>query len=215
MPMENISPYLPGILLSYGAFLLAVASPGPAMLAILGTSMGAGRPAGIGLAMGVVGGSLTWGVLTAAGLSAILATYASALVVIKVFGGLYLLWLAYKAFRAAASPHDREISRAARGQRSTWEYGRRGYILAMTNPKSVLTWIAVVSMGLTPDSPLWVAAAIVTGTIILSAVINLSYALAFSTSMMIGFYTRARRGIQATVGTFFAIAGLRMLTDRN
>lgn len=59
MAMENISPYLPGILLSYGAFLLAVASPGPAMLAILGTSMGAGRPAGIGLAMGVVGGSLT------------------------------------------------------------------------------------------------------------------------------------------------------------
>ena len=212
--MESVSPYLPGILLSYGAFLMAVASPGPAMLAILGTSMAAGRPSGMGLAMGVVMGSLTWGVLTAIGLSSLLAAYASALLVIKVFGGLYLLWLAYKAFRSAASPYDLDTAGAARGQRTGWGYVRRGYILAMTNPKSVLTWIAVISLGLTPDAPLWVAAVIVGGTVVLSAVINLSYALAFSTPVMVRLYGRARRGIQAAMGAFFGLAGLRLLTDR-
>ena len=212
--MESVSPYLPGILLSYGAFLMAVASPGPAMLAILGTSMAAGRPSGMGLAMGVVAGSLTWGVLTAVGLSSLLATYASALLVIKVFGGLYLLWLAHKAFRSAASAYDLDTAGAARGPHTSWGHVRRGYILAMTNPKSVLTWIAVISLGLTPDAPLWVAAVIVGGTVVLSTVVNLSYALAFSTPFMARLYGRARRGVQAAMGAFFGLAGLRLLTDR-
>ena len=212
--MENLSPYLPGILMSYGAFLIAVASPGPAMLAILGTSMAAGRPSGMGLASGVVIGSLTWGVLTAIGLSSLLATYASALFVIKMFGGLYLLWLAYKAFRAAASAYDLDTAAAAKVRQTNWGYARRGYILAMTNPKSVLTWIAVISLGLTPGAPLWVAAVIVGGTVVLSAVINLSYALVFSTPLMVRAYGRARRSIQAAMGAFFGLAGLRLLTDR-
>src|ERR1044072_2031417 len=98
--MSDVSTYLPGILMSYSAFLLAIASPGPNVLAVIGTSMAVGRRSGIALALGVAAGSFLWALLTAAGLSALLSTYASALVVIKIFGGLYLLWLAYKAFRS-------------------------------------------------------------------------------------------------------------------
>lgn len=59
--MEIVSPYLPGILLSYGAFLIASASPGPNVLAVIGTSMAVNRPSGMALAMGVATGTLTWG----------------------------------------------------------------------------------------------------------------------------------------------------------
>jgi threonine/homoserine/homoserine lactone efflux protein len=51
--MNEISAYLPGILLACSAFLLAIASPGPNILAIVGTSMGAGRRSGIALALGI------------------------------------------------------------------------------------------------------------------------------------------------------------------
>lgn len=37
--MDQISPYLSGIILAYSAFLLAIASPGPNVLAVIGTSM--------------------------------------------------------------------------------------------------------------------------------------------------------------------------------
>ena len=50
--MESVSPYLPGILLSYGAFLMAIASPGPNVLAVIGTSMAMNRPSGMALAWG-------------------------------------------------------------------------------------------------------------------------------------------------------------------
>ncbi|MEJ8561456.1 LysE family translocator [Yoonia sp. GPGPB17] len=213
--MQDIALYLPGILLAYSAFLLGIASPGPNVLAVMGTSMSVGRASGIALAMGVAIGSFTWAVLTAFGLSALLATYASALLIIKVFGGAYLLWLAYKAFKSAASPHDIEAKELRGGQRSQFGYLRRGYIIQMTNPKAALSWIAIISLGLQDGAPLWVAAAIVGGTFILSIICHLLYALAFSTPFMVRMYGKARRVIQGILGTFFAFAGLKLLTSRS
>lgn len=212
--MQDISLYLPGILLAYSAFLLAIASPGPNILAVIGTAMSVNRASGMALAMGVATGSFTWALLTVFGLSAILATYASALLVIKIFGGLYLLWLAYKSFKSAASKHDIEAKQLAGGRRTPFGYFQRGYIIQMTNPKAALAWIAIISLGLQKGAPLWVGAAIVFGTFALSIIIHLLYAVAFSTPVMVRIYGKARRGIQATLGTFFALAGLRLLTSR-
>ncbi|MFQ6547748.1 LysE family translocator [Aestuariibius sp. 2305UL40-4] len=213
--MQDLSLYLPGILLAYSAFLLAIASPGPNILAVIGTSMSVNRASGMALAMGVATGSFTWALLTVFGLSAILATYASALLFIKIFGGIYLLWLAYKSFKSAASSHDIEAKELAGGRRTPFGYFQRGYIIQMTNPKAALAWIAIISLGLQEGAPLWVGAVIVLGTFALSIVIHLLYAVAFSTPVMVRIYGKARRIIQGVLGTFFALAGLRLLTSRS
>ena len=213
--MQDLSLYLPGILLAYSAFLLAIASPGPNILAVIGTSMSVNRGSGMALAMGVATGSFTWALLTVFGLSAILATYASALLVIKLFGGLYLLWLAYKSFKSALARHDIEAKELAGGRRTPLGYFQRGYIIQMTNPKAALAWIAIISLGLQEGAPLWVGAVIVLGTFALSVIIHLFYAVAFSTPVMVRLYGKARRVIQGVLGTFFAFAGLRLLTSRS
>ncbi|MEL7257185.1 MAG: LysE family translocator [Pseudomonadota bacterium] len=212
--MQDISLYLPGILLAYSAFLVAIASPGPNILAVMGTSMSMGRRSGIALALGVATGSFTWAVLTVAGLSALLATYASALLLIKLFGGLYLLWLAYKSFKSAMAKHDIEAHELAGGARTPMGYLTRGYVIQMTNPKAALAWIAIISLGLYPDAPMWIGAVIVLGTFALSILIHVTYAVAFSTPVMVRLYGRARRGVQTLLGCFFAFAGLRLLMSR-
>ncbi|MBM7068237.1 LysE family translocator [Actibacterium sp. 188UL27-1] len=212
--MTDIALYLPGILLAYSAFMLGISSPGPNVLAVMGTSMAMGRKSGIALALGVAVGSFTWAVLTAAGLSALLASYAVALTAIKIAGGLYLLWLAYKAFRAAASAHGIEATTLAGGARSSFGYALRGYTIQMTNPKAALSWIAIISLGLQPDAPLWVAVTIVLGTFALSILFHVLYAVAFSTPIMVRIYGGARRYIQITLGAFFAFAGFKLLTSR-
>lgn len=209
--MDQISLYLPGIILAYSAFLLSITSPGPNVLAVLGTSMSAGRGSGLALALGVASGSFIWALMTALGLSALLASYAVALTVIKIVGGLYLLWLAYKSFRAAASRHDIEAVALTSGARG---YYLRGLTIQMTNPKAALAWIAVISLGLQPGAPLWVALVIVVGTSVLSALIHCLYAVAFSTAAMVRAYGRARRWIQGTLGVFFCFAGVKLLTSR-
>lgn len=213
--MQDFTLYLPGIFLAYSAFLLAIASPGPNILAVIGTSMGVGRQSGISLALGVASGSFTWALLTVFGLSAILATYASALLLIKFFGGAYLLWLACKSFKSAASAHDIEAKELAGGRRTSFGYFKRGYIIQMTNPKAALAWIAIISLGLQAGAPLWVGAVIVVGTFIMSVAIHILYVVAFSTPAMVRLYGKSRRVIQGVLGTFFAFAGLRLLTSRS
>ncbi len=209
--MSEFELYLPGLLLAYGAFFLGIVSPGPNILAVIGTSMSVGRQQGIALALGVATGSFTWALLTAIGLSALLASYADALSVIRVVGGLYLLYLAFKSFRSACSRHDMAAMNVEASDQSRLRYLMRGYAIQMTNPKAALTWIAIISLGLTDGAPGWVAMAIVGGTFFLSLVIHVLYAVGFSTTVMVGLYGRARRAIEAVLGTFFGLAGARLL----
>jgi len=212
--VSDFTAYLPGILLAYSAFLLAIASPGPNILAVIGTSMGVDRASGIALSLGIAFGSFCWAMLSLFGLVAVLSAYASALIVIKICGGVYLLWLAYKSFKSAASKHDIEVKELSGGKRTRRGYAVRGYLIMMTNPKAALSWIAIISLGLGDGAPLWVGAVIVAGTTTLSVVIHTLYAVAFSTPLMVRAYGRARRFIQATLGAFFAVAGIKLLSSR-
>jgi len=212
--MDQLSIYLPGIILAYSAFLLAMLSPGPNILSVMGVSMGVDRRCGIALALGIGTGTFFWSVLTVVGLSALLAAYASALIFIKIAGGLYLLWLAFKAFRAAAVSHDIYAEAPTGGKRRLSGYYLQGLLIQMTNPKAILAWIAIVSLGLQADAPLWVGLAIIIGTSILSIALHCAYAVAFSTPAMVRIYSNSRRWIQGALGTFFTFAGIKLLTDR-
>ncbi|MES5099270.1 LysE family translocator [Agrobacterium sp. BA1120] len=211
--MGELAIYLPGIFMAYSAFLLGIASPGPNVLAVIGTSMGVGRIPAMALAFGIATGSFCWATLTVMGLSALLSNYAMALIIIKIGGGLYLLWLAYKAFKSASSRQDIEVKDLSEGRRTPYGYWLRGLTVQMTNPKAALTWIAIISLGLAQDAPSWVGLVIVIGTSILSVAIHLAYAIAFSTPVMVRLYSQARRIIQATLGAFFTLAGIRLLTS--
>ncbi|MBP0116028.1 LysE family transporter [Bradyrhizobium vignae] len=165
------------------------------------------------VALGVSIGSLFWGLLTGAALTALVAAYASTLVFIKIIGGLYLLWLGFRAFRSAACPRPIE-TRDHLGPQSAFPFFMRGLIAQMTNPKAALAWIALMSLGLQADPPWWVIAVIIAGTTFLSVVGHLLYALAFSTERIVLIYRRARRSIDLALGTFFCFAGIKLLTSR-
>ena len=88
------------MLLAYTAFAIGVASPGPSVLAIMGTAMAQGRARALALTSGIVCGSLCRGVCAAFGLAALMERWSGALAIVKVAGGLYLLWMAPRRERA-------------------------------------------------------------------------------------------------------------------
>ncbi|HEV7371175.1 LysE family translocator [Arenibaculum sp.] len=208
--MSTVPDYWSGILIAYLTFIVATVSPGPALLATMGTAMGAGRRAGAALGMGVVCGSFTWGVLAALGLSAVLASYAGALEVIRILGCLYLLFLAWKAFRSAATRDVPPAGAQGGARRSPLGYFLRGWGIHLTNPKAILAWIAIISLGLKPGAPPWVAAAIVGGTMVFAVCFYTLAAVAFSTPAMVRFYGRARRWIDGFLGVFYTFAAFRL-----
>jgi threonine/homoserine/homoserine lactone efflux protein len=196
--------------LAYTAYLIATVSPGPANMAIVATALRDGRRAGLQLAAGVVLGSLTWGSLAALGLSALLLQYAGLTEVLRLAGGGYLLWLAFNALRralqdAAAAPPPRAAGATGLA------YFSKGLAIHLTNPKSVFAWVAIIAIGVTPDSPAWTAFAIVGGCWLMGMVIFGGCALVFSTPRMADAYGRFRRVIEGVTALVFGLAGIRLL----
>lgn len=201
--------------LVYGAYLLATASPGPSNMAIMGVAMRDGRRPALVLAAGVMTGSLCWAMLAATGLSAVLATYAQALWAIKIVGGVYMLYLALRAgksaLRTSAAMPGMAAGRDARPYRALY---RQGVLMHLGNPKAIMSWMAIMSLGLRQGAPEDVLPAIIGGCALLGVTIFGGYALLFSTAPMIAFYTRVRRWIEGVLALLFALAGLELLISR-
>jgi len=208
--IDDLIRHLPDLALVYSAFFLAVASPGPSNLAVMATSMERGRRAGLTLALGVTTGSLTWGILAAIGVSTLVVAHPGALYAIKIVGGLYLLFLAWRSARSAMRADMPPAKAAVSGHRTYL----RGYLMHLTNPKAILSWTAIIALGLRPDAPVAIVYAIIIGCLLISLLINQGYAILFSSAPMIAGYRRIRRRAEACLAAFFAFASFKLLTSQ-
>ncbi|MBN4081198.1 LysE family translocator [Caldithrix abyssi] len=210
--MIEIEIFLPGILLAYLTYIIAVSSPGPATLAIMGVSMKHGRKSGVTFALGIVCGSICWAVLATIGLTQLIDPYGSALILIKILGGFYLLWMAYKALKSAWTGKDRSFMGTDSIKLSSKKLFVHGLALHLTNPKAVFTWVAIVSVGLQPNASSWITAIIVIGCELLGIGIFITYAFIFSNKKMVRLYQNARRPIEGILATVFGFAGFKLLS---
>ncbi|WP_105385125.1 LysE family translocator [Neorhizobium alkalisoli] len=202
------------LLVVFTAYVIAAGSPGPSNMRIMGVAMTDGRRAGLAVASGVVSGSIFWGLMAATGVSAILKTYPGALSILQVFGGIYLLYLAYRAARSALSADPATSSENGRPAVSMAALYRRGLLMHLMNPKSILAWIALMTLGLGPGSSSSSVVIILAACAFLSVTIFCGYALVFSTAPMVRLYRSARRWIEGTLALSFGLAGLKLLFSR-
>lgn len=205
--------HLGQLMIVFTTYLIATASPGPSNIAIMGVAMRQGRGAAMVLALGIVTGSMFWAVLAATGISALLATYAQAIFLIKIAGGLYLLYLAFKSARSALSSKAAPPILAGSSTNTLALY-RRGLLLHLINPKAILAWIAIMSLGLRPDSPPHTFPLIVAGCAMIGVFVFGGYALIFSMTPMVRFYQKMRCGIECALSILFGYAGIRLILSR-
>jgi len=119
------------------AFLLALA-PGPDNIFVLTQSAMAGPRDGMLVVLGLCSGLAFHSAAVALGLAALLKTSAVAFTLLKFAGAGYLLFLAYKAWRAPVQTLGREAPR--------WrpiELYRRGLVMNVTNPKVAIFFLAL------------------------------------------------------------------------
>lgn len=119
------------------AIVLAV-SPGPGMLYVLARSLRGGRREGFCSSLGTAVGGFGHVVATSFGLSAILATSATAFNVVKYAGAAYLIYLGVRTIVAdkdAAQEHS-SVSGATR------QAFRQGITTELFNPKTALFFLS-------------------------------------------------------------------------
>ncbi len=192
------------------AAFLGAASPGPATLAIAGTSMNSGRRYGLALATGITSGSFMWSISAAFGLGALMLANAWAFEVVRYLGASYLLFLAYKSARSAFTP-AREKAQGVAVQSVRAAY-TKGLMLHLTNPKAVLFFGSLFSIGVPSNSSIEVLAIVIAAVGIQSALIFHGYALLFSNAAITAGYTKLRRWFEAVFALVFGAAGLKILT---
>lgn len=211
--MSSIHSYWPGIMLAFTTYVVSAVSPGPAMLATMGTAMESGRKAGIAMGLGIAASALVWGILAFLGLSTLLVAYAGILDIIRILGCFYLLYLAWKAFASAFSKYDIDVSLTGKKEYNTINVFLPGCALNLANPKAVLTWVAIIALAIEPNAPFWTILAVLSGTILFSVVFYTLIAILFSTPKMVSVYSRLRRWIDGALGLVFAFSAYKLARD--
>ena len=201
-----MSAEMSNLAFAMGILAIGFISIGPNILAIIGTSMERGRKDGIRLALGVGLGSGLWAMITVTGLTTLITAYAGFIIVLKLFGVSYLLWLAFKAFRSAATVGENTKPKVASAQNLFLQ----GVLIQMTNPKAALQWIAIVSFGLGADAPIWTGMTLIACATVVSLFGHITYAVLFSTKHVILAYRKFRRWIDGALGVFFAFAAFKV-----
>jgi len=208
--IDEILQYGPYLLAGYLAFVMGILSPGPNVLAIVGTSMGTSRKAGVMVACGISSGSFLWAIFAVLGFTAVLASYYWFAVTLRVVGGLYLIWLGYNYFKSALAGAKLNVKE----RKVTTSFSRlylQGLAIQLTNPKAALYWVSVMSLVLQPNAPNWVAVAMIVGIGLISFTGHISWALLFSTNKVVAFYQSFKKYIDAVLGTFFTVLGLGLI----
>ena len=207
-------PELPQLLLFIAAGWLLNLTPGPDVLCIVNHALRGGVRPGVVAALGIVSGCFVHVVAAAVGVSALLATSATAFTVLKWVGAAYLVFMGVRLLRSRPSPLAVAPALAAP---SLWRIYQRGFLTNVLNPKVALFFLAFVPQFIPPDAPhkAWTFLALGLIFNLNSLPINLGYAwLAAWAARRLDAVQKAMHWLDRAAGLMFLGFGLRLaMTD--
>jgi len=119
--------------------LVLTATPGPDNLMVLSMGMSRGRRAGLAFGLGCALGCLSHTLLAVIGISALVAASPLAFTLLKVAGGVYLIWMGVQAWRHAGAVRVSGGTAEATPLRQLFV---KGLIANAINPKVVLFFLS-------------------------------------------------------------------------
>ncbi|HEY8564820.1 MAG TPA: LysE family translocator [Beijerinckiaceae bacterium] len=193
---------LAGLLLFSAAYVMAVASPGPGVAAVLARVLGRGLSGIIPFIAGFVVGDLVWFTVAAMGLAVLAQTFETLFLAIKYAGAAYLLYLAFKLWTAPARPA--EVEGAAPTEKGVKLF-LAGLAITLGNPKVIVFFLAllptVIDLGNLSAAGFAQIAALI--AVILSGVLG-AYALLAARARRLFTSTRAIRLLNRGTGAVMA-----------
>lgn len=189
------------------ALLVAIASPGPALLMATHTAASRGRSAGIVVGVGLGLMACTWTMMALLGLAVVFQLFPMVYTGVKVLGGAYLLFLAYKMWRNASAPIDARIPPA----RNAF---RQGFLVNLLNPKSVLFAAAVLVAVFPAGLSVAESFVIVINHFLVEVTFYTTLAFCMSTQLVSKRYMQAKAHIDRGAALILGALGTRLVLTR-
>lgn len=140
---------LPNLLAFLAAAIVLVLMPGPTVLFVVGRSLALGRRGGLLSVLGNSLGLLPPVALVALGVGALVAESVVAFTVVKFAGAAYLIYLGIQAIRHRNRTSEKVMDGLA-APRSTFRLLFEGFLVGITNPKSIAFFVAVLPQFVDP-----------------------------------------------------------------
>ncbi|MGS0896931.1 LysE family translocator [Burkholderia stagnalis] len=192
-----------------GVLLLSIASPGPNFVIVTSTAVSS-RRAGVMTGLGLAAASGTWAAIAIAGLSVLVTHVAWVHTALRLAGAAYLIGLGLKMIATARQPLPASAPAAA----SDWHAAKKGYVVSMTNPKSVAFYGSIFALMVPAHAPAGLDAAVVVLSIAISAAWYCAMALLASHPSVRRLLVRRKAVLDTTAGLLLMGVGGRMLAGR-
>ena len=192
-----------------GLVLMAVVSPGPAVLMSARTGLTEGFRTGVMLAMGIATGAVFWALAAMLGLHLIFDAAPSLLWALKIGGAAYLLWMAWHLWRDANKPFIAEDARPV--PRSRLAAFRLGLWTNLSNPKAVVIYSSIFLGTVSPGTPVWVLACLILLILAAETAWNSLVARLFSLDRTRAAYISLKTVIDRSFGAALALLGVKIV----
>ena len=205
------------------AGLLLNLTPGPDVLYIVSNALRAGARAGVVAGLGITAGCFVHVFAAAIGVSALLATSATAFTVLKWAGAAYLLWVGArlllsrptaKSWGSGSSGPACDEGRPHPGLLAIF---RGGFLTNVLNPKVAIFFLAFVPQFIAPGTEHKALAFVLLGTLfnINSIAVNSAWALAAAWMARHDSVQRGMHWLDRVAGAMFIAFGLRLALADN
>lgn len=121
------------------AAILITVCPGPDNLMVLGMGISRGRRHGVAFGLGCGLGCLSHTMLAVLGVSALIAASVVAFTLLKICGGLYLIWMGIHALQSRGGM---QINAVVNTKQPLWRLFCKGMLANAINPKVVLFFLS-------------------------------------------------------------------------
>ena len=193
------------------AVLLVI--PGPTILTVISYSVAHGRRANVPLVAAVALGDSTALVASLLGLGALLDASAFWFTVVKVAGGLYLLFLGIKLLRAGIAPSAEASAPAVAGP--AWKLFANTYLVTALNPKGIIFFVAFLPQFINPAADAGHQLFMLAATFVTMATLNATlYAVFAASARRMLASPRAQKRFNLAGGSLLSAAGLWALMAR-
>ncbi|MHC5655082.1 LysE family translocator [Stappia sp. ICDLI1TA098] len=125
-----------------GALFVAAVIPGPGVAAIVARVLARGREGAAAFCFGIVIGDLVWLGFAVAGLAVVAKAFGTVFLLVKYLGAAYLVWLAWKMWRAPAAGIRADVPAGPR--ESDLRLTLAGLALTLGNPKTMVFYLALL-----------------------------------------------------------------------
>jgi RhtB (resistance to homoserine/threonine) family protein len=196
-----------------GALLIGAISPGPSFVLVSRIAVTTSRRNGVAAALGMGLGGIIFGGLALVGLSALLLEVAWLYAVLKLVGGVYLVYLAIRIWRGASEPTNVAEITKTKLKESTFSSFALGLFTQLSNPKTAIVYSSIFAAFLPASSPTWLLFTLPPLIFLVEASWYTVVALVFSANAPRSVYLASKRWIDRTAGAVMGALGLKLIVE--